>query len=525
MVRRLHLLARVWAACSALSVLFLLAGLLRAEEPAVAEPTRLPIWPPQLLTLAQAAQPEAKETKQPAAPPAAKVDQAPDTSAFSNQQDTSTSTAQATLASPNMIGDLLNAYHSVSFFVNRSAGAGFINSVGSTSLVNPAVADNNSPVPMDRVYFRYNHFANALAVAGASSQAPVPIAPGVFQGFTTSQFYNSDMYTFGLEKTFFDRRVSLELRLPFYTSLSPNLDLSYGQLTSSNLVPSGIPGVPGSFYQTAATPANTLGNSSTQFGDITLIFKWLFYRNDWLWLSGGLAGTAPTGPDSNVRVTDFLDTIRFREFHIRNQTWSASPFLSALLTPTDRLFGQAFLQYDIPLNDSAITYSETVQQTPTAPLLMAGNGTLAPPFTVRDHIHEQSLLHVDLGTGYWLYRDRQARWLTGFAPSTELHYTTTLQDADVVTLPGDMTAHLVPAQHRFVTNPPPPAPTVGNLRNRVDILDLTLGTTFEFASRTRLATAFAIPLRGADNRTFDWEFLLQLNYYYGAPQRLPPPTF
>ena len=195
---------------------------------------------------------------------------------------------------------------------------------------------------MDRVYFRYNHFANALGVSGASSQPPVPIAPGVhLQGFTTNQLYNADMYTFGLEKTFFDRRVSFELRLPFYTSLSPNLDLSYGQLTSNTLVPSGIPGVPGSFYQTAATPANTLGSSSTQFGDITLIFKWLFYRNDWLYLSGGLAGTAPTGPDNNVRVTDFLgpiltlvDTIRFRDFQIRNQTWSASPFLSALITPT-----------------------------------------------------------------------------------------------------------------------------------------------------------------------------------------------
>jgi hypothetical protein len=62
-----------------------------------------------------------------------------------------------------------------------------------------------------------------------------------------------------------------------------------------------------------------------------------------------------------------------------------------------------------------------------------------------------------------------------------------------------------------------PQPTVGNLRNRVDILDLTLGTTFELGSRTTLATAFSIPTRGNDDRTFNWEFQIQLNYFFGGP--------
>jgi hypothetical protein len=100
-----------------------------------------------------------------------------------------------------MIGDLLGAGRSVRFFVNRSAGAGFINAVGATNLVNPAVADNNSPVPFDRVYFRYNHFADALSVTGASDQPAIQIAPGVFQAFTATRHYNFDQYTFGFEKT------------------------------------------------------------------------------------------------------------------------------------------------------------------------------------------------------------------------------------------------------------------------------------------------------------------------------------
>jgi hypothetical protein len=73
----------------------------------------------------------------------------------------------------------------------------------------------------------------------------------------------------------------------------------------------------------------------------------------------------------------------------------------------------------------------------------------------------------------------------------------------------------------------PPPPQVGNRRNRLDIIDLTLGTTFEFAKRLTLATGFTLPMRGADNRTFDWEFQLQLNYYFGLAPRLAveAPTF
>jgi hypothetical protein len=73
----------------------------------------------------------------------------------------------------------------------------------------------------------------------------------------------------------------------------------------------------------------------------------------------------------------------------------------------------------------------------------------------------------------------------------------------------------------------PPPPTVGNRNNRIDILDLTLGTTFEFAKHLTLATGFTLPMRGADNRTFDWEFQLQLNYYFGlgARQEVEAPTF
>jgi hypothetical protein len=36
-----------------------------------------------------------------------------------------------------------------------------------------------------------------------------------------------------------------------------------------------------------------------------------------------------------------------------------------------------------------------------------------------------------------------------------------------------------------------------------------------------LAPAFSFPLHGGDDRTYDWEFQLQFNYYFGGVPRSP----
>ncbi len=513
-------------------VLALLGGPVRGQD--VIESERYRIWPPEI-TLVEQPPPPAKDKQVPPLPPApaeAKGPVEPPPAAASSAP--APAGELASLAAPNMIGNLLGAGRSVSFFVNRLEGSHFFNAVGSTSLVNPAVADNNSPVPQERVYFRYNHFADALAVTGASSATvPFPASTSGVRTLPTSRQYEDDQYTFGFEKTFFERRASVEFRLPFSTTLAPDLDLSYGQLTSPATTaprlrtPNAIRPV---FKNALDTPQNTLGHEATQLGNLSLIFKWLFLQRNWLYLSSGLAVGVPTGPDTRVRVTDFLgpndseaDTLRLRDFHIRNQTWSLSPYLAGLVTPTDRFFAQGFVQFDLPLNASDVEFNEVQLQTQNPP---GPSGALATFPTVTDfhsRLREQYLLHVDLGLGYWLLRRPEARWLTGFAPALEVHYTSTLNDAYLVGLPGDGSGFK--STTGTVVGAPPPV--VGNLRNRVDIVDLTLGTTFELAQRARLATAFSLPLRGADNRTYDWEFHLQLNYYFGASRlRLPPaPNF
>ena len=164
--------------------------------------------------------------------------------------------------------------------------------------------------------------------------------------------------------------------------------------------------------------------------------------------------------------------------------------------------------------------------------------SLNTPFTVNTTIHEQVLMHADLGTGYWLIRRPEAQWLTGLAATLELHYTTALDNADIITFPQDTSADPNTAKKFGVTLPTTftggngngtgvgngvlgvPAPSqVGNLRNRVDFLDLTVGTTFEIANQLTVATGVTFPMQGGDNKTFDWEFQLQLNYYFGRSNR------
>src|SRR5439155_23720858 len=136
------------------------------------------------------------------------------------------------LAAPNMIGDLLGAGRSVSFFYQRTQGSVFLNGTGSTNVINPKVADNNSPVPQDRLSIRYNFFHDALKVVGDSGQQVFDPSLGVsqfsaprFRGIARTKTYDVHDFTFSGEKTFWDRAVSVEMRIPFSSTLSHHLDL------------------------------------------------------------------------------------------------------------------------------------------------------------------------------------------------------------------------------------------------------------------------------------------------------------
>lgn len=428
-----------------------------------------------------------------------------------------------------MIGQLLMANRSITFPYNRAAGPINVATSGSTSIVNSLIADNNSPLPRDRISFRYNYFDTAQAVTGFG---PATFnAQGVGTSFAQTREFDLHRYTFGFEKTFLNNRFSTELRVPFNTTLSNNLNLSAGTITG----PAG-----GNAFNVMNTPDQTLGEEGTQFGNLTLIFKGVLYQTNQVVLSGGLGVGIPTGEDTSVRVTDYSGlptqgqaTIqRVRIFDIDNETWALSPFLAVLATPTDRFFSQGFVQFDFPLNTSTVNYTELLPRGMISPAQTAAvrrmfpqaGPILTPPFGVSTEIREQSLAHISWGVGYWLLRDPCRRWITGIAPTAELHYTATLQDAPIAVLPGDgILQRTDPGPDARLV--PEPNPLVGNRRNRVELLNVTLGSTIQLGQRATLATGVSLPLRGEDNRTFDWEFHLQFNYYFGSGLASYIPSF
>jgi hypothetical protein len=525
--------------------------------------------PPQRPAAAPRMMPPGPQTPQAPTPPAPTEPTPPtpppsptvDISALAPERSLAGEGATAAFA-PNMIGDLL--YGSRSIFFDYQSG---ITGPGATSITNPKVSENNSPLPRDRVYFRFNHFNDALSLTGASSQKGIDPQSGAFGFSPLTKKYDFEAYTLGGEKTFFDNLMSVELRVPFRTSLASQLTLNTATITSVD--PPATPGANPRFHGFFSLD-QTLGHEATEFDNLSVILKAAPYQTRRLVLSGGLGIGIPTAPDTKVIVRDFVPftlfpnifpVARTREFHVDNDTWSLSPYLSVLATPSDRFFTQGFLQFDFPVNNSRATFRESatepglrgtdVVNDPTGlgalqlalvqALQARRLGFQLPPINQSAKIDEQTLMHVDLGLGYWVTRDPEARWIRGIAPTLELHYTTTLENADVITFARDgflkpvSANQLSQAAANLQANPSPAnilnainkiferPPTVGNLRNRVDILDLTVGSTFLLGERATLATGFAFPLRTGDNRTFDWEFQAQFNYYFGGPrQRYAP---
>ena len=444
------------------------------------------------------------------------------------------------IAAPNMIGDLLYSSRSIQYGFGRITGNSATFGLGSTSIVNASVAENNSPIPQDRVYFRYNLFTNSQSITGISPQfSEVPPGSGVFIFGNQTKQYNTSLYTLGGEKTFFDGLMSVEVRLPIVSTLSTSNNISVGNITGpvGGADPNGNP-----FFGVQGTPGNTLGQEATYFDNMSVILKSLLYKscNAKFALSGGMGIGIPTAPDTRLSVVDYAGTggpgsqtasgQEVRQFTISNDTWALSPFLAFLYLPAPRFFTQGFFQVEVPLNSSTITYSDHYSigsfgtgGDPRLLSLISTGQSLLPPFTVRRSIDEQTLAHVDLVAGYWLVQNPDSRWLNGMALSFETHYTGALTNADRVQLPGNGTQLQYPPSNPIagiVNNGVGQVPNIGPVvvagPSRVDIVDVTVGTTFLLGNQSTLATAFTVPVTTGANKTFDWEFQVQLNFYFGA---------
>jgi hypothetical protein len=163
------------------------------------------------------------------------------------------------------------------------------------------IADNESPQPLNRVYFSFNFFDDLFR---SDNRAAGPIVQNI-------RVFRE---TFGLEKSCFDGAASIGLRLPLNTF---NADGT-------------LPG---------------LAQTSTDVGDLSIILKYAFYRsedNSFL-LSAGLAVTAPTGPGAFAgdRTGSFHDT-------------TVQPFLGYQATGGN-CFLHGFAAVDVPTDSNEPT--------------------------------------------------------------------------------------------------------------------------------------------------------------------------
>ncbi|NOZ40861.1 MAG: hypothetical protein GXP24_11630 [Planctomycetes bacterium] len=254
-----------------------------------------------------------------------------------------------------------------------------------------------------------------------------------------------DRFTLGFEKTFLDQMMSVEVRMPFVAD---------NDFVSTDFVRNG-----------------------SDVGNLSVTLKGVLTSNADSLLAAGLTIDTPTGGGSVLTINNVVDQLIV---DVSNDAVHLSPFLGFLYAPRGINTHQGFLQIDVPTNANAMQFRD-VSGVATTELL------------------EQTLLYVDYSFSRQLYhagRGAQSshgiRRILGLA---ELHYTTTLEDSDVV-LSGTTSNPLF---------------EVTSAGNRLDVVNITLGLHTELNNGTQLRLGTVAPITNDDDRFFDFEFQAQLN--------------
>ena len=346
-------------------------------------------------------------------------------------------------SAPDMFGDFFMSGGNLNFNRNdtgvpngQTFGSFTVPGAGGSRRVK--IAENNKAMPTDRLIFSYNHFENALQFTETPLFNPAA---------AVRQTSPVDRCTIGIEKTFFDGLYSCEVRMPF---------VSQFDFQSASLIGDG-------------------GN----VGNLALIVKRLLVEDEDFAVVIGLGIDIPTGNDF---LLDDLTTLPApTRFTFHNDSLHLLPYTGFLLAGDERpYFINGFLQVDVATAGNRI---EAGPVNAAAPQLLG-------------RFNEQNLLFVDLGTGYWLHRsDAGDGLITSLAAILEFHYTTSLQDTDVVA--ANVQGRPVNYRNNF---------------NRFDITNVTTGVQAQLFDNTSLRVAGVFPLGSRDDqRFFDSEVQVQVN--------------
>jgi len=214
--------------------------------------------------------------------------------------------------------------------------------------------------------------------------------------------------------------------------------------------------------------AGGVRSTDTEFGDLTMIFKNLLLDREEFLVSAGFGLTVPTGDDARVFTPSGQQII-----DLKHSSTHLLPFLAMLHTYDSGWYWQSFLQLDIDLNGNLISADMT--------------GTNLTSVGV---LQDQTLMFVDLGVGYWLRSPDQGT--PAVAATAELHWVSTLQNADTVNAAGlDITS----------------------ISNRYDVINLSLGASVLVNESFTIRPAMVIPLADGDGQQFDYEAMVQMNFW------------
>jgi hypothetical protein len=347
-------------------------------------------------------------------------------------------------AAPNMIGDLFGTSFDAGGISNLAAAPGGM--VGRQK-----ISENSSPMPRDRVFVNYSYFHHTPLVLG-----------GV----------DVNRVTPGFEKTFLGGNMSVEVRAPFATTLDSDV-IAGGPTDSSN----------------------------AEFGNLTIFLKTLLWDAGKEAISAGIGFTVPTADDVTVRDINGTPLLA-----IENDSVHILPFIGALFMPTELCFFQAFVQADIDPNGNNVRFTTFNGGIPTGALIPVGRP------------NDSNYIFVDIGLGYWIYRapsygacgcgycDRHYGWglIRGIAPTIELHYNGSFNEADTLLVNGGGGTVVLGDGER----------------TQIDLLNLVLGVTFECHHNANLTVGYATPLAGDDDEQFDSELRVMFNWFFGGPERV-----
>lgn len=359
------------------------------------------------------------------------------------------------------------------------------------------VSEANTPIPTDRIYYSYRHFHNAT---------PTNV-------FGIAEDFNLDRHTLAAERTFFDRMMSCEVRLPLEYRLNSTLGSYDINPTDPTLT-----------FPPGFDPLYGFGSDRrTELGNVSFIFKALLRERPGFALSAGLGVTLPTARDVTLDAT-IDDYIFFTEdpFLARyaiqissiaaNETVYLSPFLAWVCQPTERFFHQGFLQVEVAANDSFFTvgggglaaFDTNYNNFVSNNFFDAGDtyvdfSTFFPIGVGK--IQPQTILRLNLGWGYVLSENARADWIQKLTGLFEVHYSSTLNQATIAEVPLEVRSGGFVAGFDSIT--------LGNPNNKVDIVNVVTGLSANMGNWV-MTHGVTVPVTTGSNRGFDFEYNMQL---------------